>query len=164
MESRASVAGEQLCASWKGSVGWSCCSAHHLPSSFSFILRLPFSAFHRAPLCDSAAQVQLRQSPHEIKNTEEYKSDRTDSFLEGGVIKAWKDGIFYFFMPKEETKLHLDLFIKSVYICSGRRMNFPKQRIRTWDQDCIFHAIYVHMCLFWPCSSPSEFHKKTHWI
>lgn len=46
MESRASVAGEQLCASWKGSVARSCCSAHHLPSSFScslVSLSLPFT-------------------------------------------------------------------------------------------------------------------------
>lgn len=62
----------------KASSGRSCCSAHHLPSSFSLNLRLPFSAFHRAPLCDSAAQVQFRLGPREIKNTEEYKRDRTD--------------------------------------------------------------------------------------
>lgn len=103
------------------------------PAEFFLPLpRLPFSAFHRTPLCESAAQVQLRLSPHEIKNTEEHKRDRTDEFLEReGKKRAERrrhTQVLYHFKLKEEPKLHLDLFIKAV--CIGKGQVCPTHEIK----------------------------------
>lgn len=64
MESRASVAAERLCASWKGSVGWSHSGAHHLPSSFSFISP---SALPALFLCLSLSAARWLSSPGSIQ-------------------------------------------------------------------------------------------------
>lgn len=123
------------------------------PAEFFLLLsRLPFSAFQQTPLCDSAAQVQLRLSPREIKNTEEYKRDTTDEFLERERAGGRRyTQVLYISKPKEEPKLHLDLFIKAV--CIGRRTSLSRVYI-----SCIL-CPYVSILAL---ESLSELHKQIH--